>query len=235
MSYEPNVKQLAGYFAFIDFATSDEAIRATMELDARQDAGDCLRTRKSKYSLEHIRKIQLLIQGETIKQRKKRRRGTANQQGQKDHPRKEDTKTISQPKLPRKEELIVISDPEPEEEIRHHKEDQHQSVHQKEGQLDKASTMSSFIRISDLPFETTEADIRDFLGPIKTYVPCDLSHLLQRSRTDTNSQHLHHPPNFRLNLLPNRLRNHRVTHRIPSARGPTQPAQENPPRRTCHR
>lgn len=33
-----------------------------------------------------------------------------------------------------------------------------------------------FLRISDLPFETTEADIRDFLGGIKAYVPSNLSH-----------------------------------------------------------
>ena len=170
LNYEPNIKRIDGYTAFIDFATADEAIRATSELDARQDAGELLPTRKPKQK----RKIHLLIQGETAKMRKRRRRGTLDQQGQESHSGIEEIEKISEQK-PRRKEVIVISEPEPEESNRHHKEDPQQIEHYNKDQHEKPKDAkpiltSSFIRISDLPFETTEAEIRDFLGGLETYV-----------------------------------------------------------------
>ena len=152
LQYKPKVRQLNGYSAFIDFATAREAIRAISELDARQLRGDLVGLGKSIKARNHI---ELSIEGETKKERRKRLASMSESKRERTNQRyflRERVTSISE--LQQEDERYLLCDGR---------------VASRREPKQEEKDNSCFLRISDLPFEATEHDVRGFLGEIETY------------------------------------------------------------------
>ena len=156
LKYEPNVKQAEGYSAFLDFATADEATRAHRDLEVRQAVGDLVGGRKLSKTRGHI---QLRIEGET-KTEKKRRDSLARSHLQKELPRQLVQSGGNQ---------LQVVEPTNEPEQRKKRKPRPKSTTQPESEQE-GKDQRYFLRISNLPYNATEADIKDLLGWIQTFV-----------------------------------------------------------------